>query len=72
MQTAFLIGAIVIAVGFLVILFIKEVPLRKVSGLEACAAEASGPVPHREPEPEPVGAGAVAGRPRRRRWKRSP
>ncbi|MBV9023500.1 MAG: DHA2 family efflux MFS transporter permease subunit [Streptomycetaceae bacterium] len=39
MHVVFVIGAIVIAVGFFVALWIKEVPLRKVSGLEARAAE---------------------------------
>ena len=42
MQLVFLIGAAVVAAAFLVILFIKEVPLRQFSGLEARAAEAAG------------------------------
>jgi EmrB/QacA subfamily drug resistance transporter len=39
MHVVFMIGAIVIAVGFFIALWTKEVPLRKVSGLEARAAE---------------------------------
>ncbi|MFI9251898.1 MFS transporter [Streptomyces sp. NPDC053069] len=39
MQLVFLIAAAVMVLGFLVALWTKEVPLRKVSGLEAQAAE---------------------------------
>ncbi|MFD9814152.1 MFS transporter [Streptomyces sp. NPDC059080] len=45
MHTVFLMGAIVVAVAFLLVLFIKEVPLRQISGLQARAqadAEAAG------------------------------
>ncbi|WP_269855125.1 MFS transporter [Streptomyces sp. RPT161] len=41
MHTVFLLGAVVVAVAFLLMLFIKEVPLRQVSGLQARAAEAA-------------------------------
>jgi EmrB/QacA subfamily drug resistance transporter len=39
MHTVFLIGAVVVAVAFVLVLFVKEVPLRMVSGLQAQAAE---------------------------------
>lgn len=39
MHVVFLLGAGVIVLAFLLVLFIKEVPLRQVSGLEARAAE---------------------------------
>ncbi|MGG7569639.1 MDR family MFS transporter [Streptomyces sirii] len=43
MHTVFLIGAVVVALAFLLMWFIKEVPLRQVSGLQARAeAEAAG------------------------------
>ncbi|MFF9482004.1 MFS transporter [Streptomyces sp. NPDC014733] len=45
MHTVFLMGAIVVAVAFLLVLFVKEVPLRQISGLQARAqadAEAAG------------------------------
>ncbi|HSV66611.1 MAG TPA: DHA2 family efflux MFS transporter permease subunit [Mycobacteriales bacterium] len=38
-ETVFLVGACVMAVGFVVILFLKEIPLRTESGLDARAAE---------------------------------
>jgi protocatechuate 3,4-dioxygenase beta subunit len=41
MQTVFLLGAGIMVLCFLMVLFIKEVPLRQVSGLEARAAEAA-------------------------------
>ncbi len=41
MHTVFLLGAVVMLAAFLLVLFIKEVPLRQVSGLEARAAEAA-------------------------------
>ncbi|MGW7008633.1 MFS transporter [Streptomyces sp. NPDC054933] len=41
MHSVFLLAAVVVAVAFLLVLFIKEVPLRQVSGLEARAAEAA-------------------------------
>ncbi|MFJ9420070.1 MFS transporter [Streptomyces sp. NPDC101227] len=48
MHTVFLMGAIVVALAFLLVLFIKEVPLRQISGLQARAqaeAEANGQAP---------------------------
>ncbi|MGD3108874.1 MFS transporter [Streptomyces sp. YGL11-2] len=48
MHTVFLMGAIVVAVAFLLMWFIKEVPLRQISGLQARAqaeAEANGDAP---------------------------
>ncbi|MEU9443337.1 DHA2 family efflux MFS transporter permease subunit [Streptomyces sp. NPDC048304] len=47
MQLVFIIAAAVMVLGFLVAVWTKEVPLRKVSGLEARAAEegATGPAP---------------------------
>ncbi|KOV66955.1 MFS transporter [Streptomyces sp. MMG1121] len=51
MQLVFLIAAGVMVLAFLVALWTKEVPLRKVSGLEAQAAEESG-----APAPEPAAA----------------
>ncbi|GES28110.1 MFS transporter [Streptomyces angustmyceticus] len=45
MHTVFLMGAVVVALAFLLMWFIKEVPLRQISGLEARAqaeAEAAG------------------------------
>ncbi|ARF54281.1 MFS transporter [Streptomyces gilvosporeus] len=45
MHTVFLMGAIVVALAFLLVLFVKEVPLRQLSGLQARAqadAEANG------------------------------
>jgi EmrB/QacA subfamily drug resistance transporter len=54
MQLVFLIAAAVMVLGFLVALWTKEVPLRKVSGLEARAAEESG-----DPAPEPTATPAA-------------
>jgi EmrB/QacA subfamily drug resistance transporter len=60
MHTVFLLAAVVVAVGFLIILFIKETPLRTVSGIEAQAAaesageartESAGEAPASVPEP---------------------
>ncbi|MFK0295847.1 MFS transporter [Streptomyces sp. NPDC090442] len=51
MHTVFLMGAIVVAVAFVLMWFIKEVPLRQISGLQARAqaeAEANGEVPAAE------------------------
>ncbi|MEU5303938.1 MFS transporter [Streptomyces noursei] len=48
MHTVFLMGAVVVALAFLLMWFIKEVPLRQISGLQARAqaeAEATGEVP---------------------------
>ncbi|WP_274910748.1 MFS transporter [Streptomyces sp. WZ-12] len=48
MHTVFLMGAIVVAVAFVLMWFIKEAPLRQISGLQARAqaeAEANGEVP---------------------------
>lgn len=42
MHTVFLLGACVIVVAFVLVLFIKEVPLRQVSGLQARASEEAG------------------------------
>ncbi|MEV0604740.1 MFS transporter [Streptomyces sp. NPDC050315] len=39
MHGVFLLGAIIIAVAFVLVLFVKEVPLRQVSGLQARASE---------------------------------
>ncbi len=39
MHTVFLLGALVMAASFVLVLFIKELPLRQISGLEARAAE---------------------------------
>ncbi|MEV6840240.1 DHA2 family efflux MFS transporter permease subunit [Streptomyces sp. NPDC051133] len=54
MQLVFLIAAAVMVLGFLVAVWTKEVPLRKVSGLEARAAEEGG-----APSPEAVEAAAI-------------
>ncbi len=54
MHVVFLLGAIVVAVAFLVIFFIKEVPLRQISGLEARAAEAAGVDSGAAPQVAPV------------------
>ncbi|MFG2225019.1 MFS transporter [Streptomyces sp. NPDC048644] len=59
MHTVFLMGAIVVALAFLLVLFIKEVPLRQISGLQARAqadAEAAG-------EATPAAAAAVPAEP---------
>ncbi|WP_030801273.1 MFS transporter [Streptomyces sp. NRRL S-337] len=48
MHTVFLMGAVVVALAFLLMWFIKEVPLRQISGLQARAqaeAEANGEAP---------------------------
>ncbi|WP_030617484.1 MFS transporter [Streptomyces sclerotialus] len=42
MHGVFLLGAIIIAVAFVLVLFVKEVPLRQVSGLQARASEEAG------------------------------
>ncbi|MER7398515.1 MFS transporter [Streptomyces sp. NPDC000151] len=39
MHNVFLVGAIIIAVAFVLVLFVKEVPLRQISGLQARASE---------------------------------
>ncbi|MFJ8827845.1 MFS transporter [Streptomyces sp. NPDC102467] len=57
MHVVFLIAAGVVALGFLMVLWTKEVPLRKMSGLEARAAEESGTT---EPETAPESAPAPA------------
>jgi hypothetical protein len=52
MHLVFLLGAAVVAAAFLLVLFVKEVPLRQMSGLEAqAAAEAkkNGGTPESEP-----------------------
>ncbi|NMO89123.1 MFS transporter [Actinomycetospora sp. TBRC 11914] len=43
MDLVFLVAAIVIAVGFVLIWFLKEVPLRTTSGIQARQAEEAGP-----------------------------
>ncbi|MFF0628552.1 MFS transporter [Streptomyces sp. NPDC004296] len=66
MHTVFLMGAIVVALAFVLMWFIKEVPLRQISGLQARAqaeAEANGEVPpaaETAPAPEAVAPVAVA------------
>ena len=41
MHTVFMLGAIVTAIAFVLVFFIKEVPLRKVSAMQARAADAA-------------------------------
>ncbi|WP_411122780.1 MFS transporter [Streptomyces sp. x-19] len=70
MHTVFLMGAVVVALAFVLMWFIKEVPLRQISGLQARAqaeAEANGEVPPAAdatpvavPAPEAVVPAAVA------------
>jgi EmrB/QacA subfamily drug resistance transporter len=75
MQLVFLCAAVVVALGFLLALWTKEVPLRKVSGLEAQREGAPAPAGAPEdaapavtaaatatvaPQPEPVLAGVAA------------
>jgi EmrB/QacA subfamily drug resistance transporter len=62
MQLVFLIAAAVMVLGFLVAVWTKEVPLRRVSGLEAQAAEASGGTAA-EPAPTEAPATGPAARP---------
>ncbi|MCQ4084770.1 DHA2 family efflux MFS transporter permease subunit [Streptomyces sp. RB6PN25] len=60
MHVVFVLGAVVIALGFLVALWTKEVPLRKVSGLEARAAENTQGAPaDAAPAAAPAAATAV-------------
>jgi EmrB/QacA subfamily drug resistance transporter len=61
MHMVFLLAAIVMVAAFVVILFIKEVPLRNMSALQARAAEAADAAP--QPEQERVLVGAAAGQP---------
>jgi EmrB/QacA subfamily drug resistance transporter len=67
MHSVFLLGAIVVAVAFLLVLFIKEVPLRQMSGLQARAesdaADAAGADAPGQPVPESAPAGAAADAP---------
>jgi EmrB/QacA subfamily drug resistance transporter len=70
----FIVAAPVALLALLLVLFIKEVPLRTASGLqqaagvsaepEAAAAAAARPEPRQQPQPQPepvlVGAGAIA------------
>jgi EmrB/QacA subfamily drug resistance transporter len=51
METVFLGVAAIAAVSFLVLLFLKEIPLRSQSGLEARAAEDTARIVPAEPEP---------------------
>ena len=64
MHVVFLLGACVVAVAFLLVLFIKEVPLRSMSGLQArqqAEAEAAGAEAAAEPPaPEPAAVAAAA------------
>ncbi|WP_405781169.1 MFS transporter [Streptomyces sp. NBC_00859] len=67
MHVVFLLGAGVIVLAFLLVLFIKEVPLRQVSGLEARAAEdaakageSAGAAPA-APAPDETATAALAG-----------
>ena len=47
MDLVFLVGGLVLIIAFVLALFLKEVPLRRVSGMEAARAEAAagGPDP---------------------------
>ncbi|POX38279.1 MFS transporter [Streptomyces sp. Ru73] len=60
MHGVFLLGAIIIAVAFVLVLFVKEVPLRQVSGLQARASEEAG---ENGGDQAADGAGAAAGTP---------
>ncbi|MYT28646.1 MULTISPECIES: MFS transporter [unclassified Streptomyces] len=70
MHTVFLMGAVVVALAFVLMWFIKEVPLRQISGLQARAqaeAEANGEAPPAAeaaraaaPAPEAVAPAAAA------------
>jgi len=50
MHTVFMLGAIVTAIAFVLVFFIKEVPLRKVSAMQARAADAAAEEKQAEPE----------------------
>jgi EmrB/QacA subfamily drug resistance transporter len=55
MDLVFVLGAIVVAIGFVMMLFLREIPLRTQSGMQAVASEAAqktgaGP----DPEPAPA------------------
>jgi EmrB/QacA subfamily drug resistance transporter len=52
MHVVFLTAAAVLVLGFLLALFIKEVPLRQVSGLQARAAEEGAAAPAPDPDPD--------------------
>ncbi|MGW8377958.1 MFS transporter [Streptomyces sp. ODS28] len=56
MHLVFLLGAAIIAVAFLLVLFIKEVPLRQMSGLQARASEEAGEAADAAPEDAPAAA----------------
>jgi EmrB/QacA subfamily drug resistance transporter len=58
MHTVFLLAAIVLVVAFLLVLFVKEVPLRQVSGLEARAAEAAEAAARADGAAQPAAAPA--------------
>ncbi|MGV4925509.1 MFS transporter [Streptomyces sp. BHT-5-2] len=66
MHTVFLMGAVVVALAFVLMWFIKEVPLRQISGLQARAqaeAEANGEVPpaaEAAPAPEALAPATAA------------
>ncbi|WEO94429.1 DHA2 family efflux MFS transporter permease subunit [Streptomyces sp. FXJ1.172] len=63
MQLVFLLAAAVMVLGFLVAVWTKEVPLRKVSGLEAQAAQDNGGPAEEQAAPAPaVAEPAAAGR----------
>ncbi|MFI1435060.1 MFS transporter [Streptomyces lydicus] len=66
MHTVFLMGAIVVALAFLLMWFIKEVPLRQISGLQARAqaeAEADGTAGAADGEQTPAAQDAPAAAP---------
>jgi EmrB/QacA subfamily drug resistance transporter len=54
MHPVFLTAAVVVAVGFLLLVFMKEVPLRMQSGIQARMAEDAGPAADTEFAPVPV------------------
>ncbi|HEY1485278.1 MAG TPA: MFS transporter, partial [Micromonosporaceae bacterium] len=59
MDLVFVLGAAVVAIGFVLMLFLREIPLRTQSGMQAAASEAAqnaGTAPVAEPAPEPVAA----------------
>ncbi|MEW1658524.1 MFS transporter [Streptomyces sp. NPDC093707] len=63
MHTVFLMGAVVVALAFVLMWFIKEMPLRQISGLQARAqaeAEANGEAPAAEAAPAAAPAPAEA------------
>ncbi|MBY8884501.1 MFS transporter [Streptomyces sp. PTM05] len=61
MHVVFLLGAAVMVAAFLLMWFIKEVPLRQVSGLQAAAAEAAEAAGAVAPADDEGGAAGAAG-----------